>query len=868
MSIAEKIQNIVHERQNDIAPKFNVLWENAKQQIDFAHNLQSLIRDEKWLILLKEYPDFKKEWHSISKSVEDYISNVFTNVGIKDGNTYIPKGYYEVIFHKTHKDTIEICITGPVSTGKSVFLRALTGAPEYVIPSGSCKTTAARTIFSNSKTKGAKVSFYTTNEFADILNEYVRQLNKVHDKEKFHEWDVKKESITDFCEKIKNSNAYNPRCFGKISIPGVDTGVFADLYFATFQMYIENVNQYKKWLDHELVSLTDEQIQNGELIKFVSYRNSLTNNAISHIALAVKQANVDWPLVTYNNEDLGAIKLVDTMGIGEPKFCVESDLLKIIKEHADLAICLSRICSNTDNHESNKNAPFIKVLSNIRDRKLEEWVYYLCNKEDKVNITDESVEQLRQHLWNEMENNSQYFTLNPDYWTAIPFIKEDNPNAQEIVNFFINKVLGNLQKNITDIDLFFVQKLEEIHGKNVLKLETIQDSLRKCATTLPTFSDVQKNKEIDNEVDSILIDINYALKQVRAKLFDKDAQLRKSIVDSIKPILKDPELFKIYGIEGIDFDIRAAFSKTFAIVISAINYEVRKREGFNISWKEIEQDVITNASKKVKEQNVPNLIKDQSEFFSRYLSSACRAIIASLNYIKSNLNIDDPKRSCNFSGRELEFFIEKREELYKAIWERMSLSSEKVGVSDKDITNVKDELCKAVLDVLESHSIITLSSDKSYLMAFVNFVKLVESKDLSREVCEFVDSTVNLPEIVDDQTGKELRLNLLSVNLNYSDEITAAKSTWECLFNLDMNLRKGLLVKYEKTFEAYNVFVNLVTPLYDRVFCVNQNEKGKLNSDAYKDFKAYIRNMVAQNYEKKDSVKCAEAAKNFKKISK
>ena len=48
----------------------------------------------------------------------------------------------------------------------------------------------------------------------------------------------------------------------------------------------------------------------------------------------------------------------------------------------------------------------------------------------------------------------------------------------------------------------------------------------------------------------------------------------------------------------------------------------------------------------------------------------------------------------------------------------------------------------------------------------------------------------------------------------------------------------------------------------------NQNEKGKLNSDAYKDFKAYIRNMVAQNYEKKDSVKCAEAAKNFRKISK
>ncbi len=874
MSIAQKIQRIVECRKNDIAPKFNALWESAKIQIEFAHNLQTLLDDEKWHILLNKYPEFMRDWQSISNSVEEYINNVFTNVGVKNGDSYIPKGYYEAIYHKIQKDTVEICITGPVSTGKSVFLRALTGAPEYVIPSGNSKTTAARTVFSNSTIKSAEVLFYSSKEFANILNEYVCQLNKVIEGgEKLGEWDINKESISEFCKRIKSSKAYNPHCFGKKSIPGVDTGVFADLYFETFQMYIDNVDQYKSWLDHKNVPLTEEQIQNGELIKFVSYRKSLIDDSFSCIALAVQQANVHWPLVTRHKEDLGAITLVDTMGIGEAKFCVESDLLKIVKEHADLAICLCRIHSNTQNPESKENSSFIKVISNIRDRKLEEWVYYLCNKEDSVDISDDSVETLRKRIWKEMQDNAEYFQLNPDYWTSIHFVKEKQPNANEIVNFFVNTVLGSLEKTITAIDKFFVDKLEGIHEKNIQSRDAILESLRKCISTVPYSSEIQqrKIKDIDNEVDTILIEINQVLKQVRAKLFDKDEQLRKNIIGSIKPILKDPEIFNIYGVEGLDFNIIAAFSKNFATVISAINYEVRKRDGFNISWKDIEQDVITNVSKRVKDQNAPNLIKEikeKSEFFSRYLSCACRAIFARLNDIKSNWNIDDPKKSCNFSGRELEFFIDKREELYKAIWEKMSSSSEKVGVSEKDVTTVKDELCKAVMEVLSSHSIIAVSSDKSSLMAFVDFVKLVDSKDLSQEVREFVELTINLPNIVDDQTGKDLRLNLLSVNLNYSDEITAAKSTWECLFNLDMNLRKGLLVKYEKTFEAYNVFVNLVTPLYDRVFCVNQNEEGKLNSDAYKDFKAYIRNKVTQNYEKKDYVKCAEAAKNFREICK
>ena len=197
----------------------------------------------------------------------------------------------------------------------------------------------------------------------------------------------------------------------------------------------------------------------------------------------------------------------------------------------------------------------------------------------------------------------------------------------------------------------------------------------------------------------------------------------------------------------------------------------------------------------------------------------------------------------------------------------MSLASEQVGITDNDVTDVKESLCVVVRDIMKKHTIFVTSEEKP-ITWMQDFTNQIQSDAFGSAIQDFLDSVIDLPSIVDDQTGKELRRNLLNVSLIYTDEFTAAKSIWNSLCMLDIILRNDLLHKYEKTFQEYNVYVNLVTPLFDNVFCTDQNDYGKFMSEPYKEFKAYIKNVVTENYEKEDTAKCADVAHLFRELCK
>lgn len=871
MTIAETISSIVAKRQNEIAYKYNFCWQRVEKIITFAEKLNAVIKSDNWEILLRNFPEFKVEWEEIKDDVSEYIKSVRQNVGILNDKTYEPKGYFEAIANKIAKYEIEVCITGPVSTGKSVFLRALTGAPETVIPSGKGKTTAARTIFCNSNNKSAIIKFLSTEEFNKIINEYVLQLNKElqrQNKSQFPLWDSSKCKLNEFCTNIKDHSSYNSHNFGKSTISGVDTIVTADKYFETFTFYIDNCDHYASYLDQLDKTLTESQINEGELVPFVSYKESTDYMGEPYCrALAVREAIVNWPLRTVNNEDLGSIRLVDTMGIGEAKFCVEEDLLRIVREHADLAVALCRILSENDNAENINNSCFIKVLSKIRDRKMEDWVYYLCNKEDNAQITDDTVKSFRNQIWKEMESNADYFILNKEYWYSINFIENGRENSEAIVKYFVDVVLGNLENNISKVDNYFLVKLQEEYEKCVNGKSKILKKLRSCLNVLPSFSDIDKTKKIDEQVDAIFTELNQKLKDLRAELFEKDALLCKEIINSVRPILKDPEVFNVYGIQGVQYHVKAAFDNLFKNTLLAINELILSSESFDIKWIDIKKEVVSKAAdnSNIDESIVEERIEKAGGFFEDYLKKSCQAIAANIKRIKTNLNVDDPKHSCNYTGRELEFFIHTREQLYEAIWDKMSLASEQVGITDKDVEDVKESLCKVVKDMMEKHNIIGTAEEQP-IMWMQNFTNQIQSESFGSAIQEFLNSVIDLPSIVDDQTGKELRRNLLNVSLIYSDETTAAKSIWNSLCMLDIILRNDLLHKYEKTFQEYNVYVNLVTPLFDNVFCTDQNDYGKFKSEPYKEFKAYIKNIITENYEKEDTAKCADAAHLFREL--
>lgn len=873
MPIADTISSIVANRQNEIAHKYNSCWQGVEKIITFAEKLNTVIKSDNWKILLRNYPEFKAEWEEIKDDVIEYIKSVRQNVGVLNDKIYEPKGYFEAIANKIAKDEIEVCITGPVSTGKSVFLRALTGAPETVIPSGKGKTTAARTIFCNSNNKSAIIKFLSTEEFNKIINEYVLQLNKElqrQNKSQFPLWDFSKCTLREFCTKIKAHSSYNSHNFGKSTISGVDTIVTADKYFETFTFYIDNCSHYASYLDHVDEPLTESQINEGKLVPYVSYKKSTDYTGEPYCrALAVREAIVNWPLRTVNDEDLGSIRLVDTMGIGEAKFCVEEDLLKIVREHADLAVALCRILSDNDNAENINNSCFIKVLSKIRDRKMEDWVYYLCNKEDNAHITDDTVESFQKQIWKEMQGNADHFILNEDYWDSINFIEKGRENSTAIVDYFVNVVLGNLENNISNVDNYFLVKLQEEYENCINGQNKILKSLKSCLNVLPSFSDIDKTKKIDEQVDTIITELNQRLKDFRAELFEKDTILCKQIINSVRPILKDPEVFSVYGIKDVQYHVKAAFDNLFKNALLAINELIISSESLDIKWIDIKKEVINKAvvNSNLDKSTVEKRIEQAGSFFENYLNKSCQAIATNIKRIKTNLNVDDPKHSCNYTGRELEFFIHTREQLYEAIWDKMSLASEQVGITDKDVTDVKESLCVVVRDIMKKHNIFVTSEEKP-ITWMQDFTNQIQSDAFGSAIQDFLDSVIDLPSIVDDQTGKELRRNLLNVSLIYTDEFTAAKSIWNSLCMLDIILRNDLLHKYEKTFQEYNVYVNLVTPLFDNVFCTDQNDYGKFMSEPYKEFKAYIKNVVAENYEKEDTAKCADVAHLFRELCK
>ena len=600
MSIAKTISEIVTKRKNNIAPRYESYWGDVRNVVEFAYGLEALLESDNWKVLLREHPDFKNQWNELEEPVVSFIEEIKEKVGQKKGDVITPKGYFETIKNKIDKNVIEVCVTGPVSSGKSVFLRALTAAPEYVIPSGKNKTTAARTIFNNTSKENisATIYFLGKEDFRIIINEYVTQLNKA--KDLFEPWE-KDVTLEDYFKSIKEKDFYlkdeNP--FPIEPIEGTGTTVPANKYYETFKLYIDHVDDYIDSIGDDPLPLSKKDIEAGKLVPYVSYKKDVKQNDSEEycLALAVKEAIVNWPLQTTNGEDLGALRLVDTMGIGEAKFLVETDLLDVVKKHADLAIALCRILAENETKDKPENLSFIKVLSYLRDRKMEDWVYYLCNTQDKAGISNSTTNELKKQLWKEMKNNKDDFKLEDSYWSAFSFIKNGKENETEIIDYFVSIVLGNLDKNISDVDDFFISELKKQRDEYKRRMAEILSNMKKCLKVLPSFSDSQKTKEIDNEVSVIFLALNHSLDRVRMELFNRDEELRKTIIKSVEPILKDAEIFDLYDIQPIEFDIEIAFNPIFKSAVNAINFAICTRDGFDISWKDIKETVVERISK-------------------------------------------------------------------------------------------------------------------------------------------------------------------------------------------------------------------------------------------------------------------------------
>ena len=434
---------------------------------DFALKLEKLSHNPVWMAMINEAPARKKAWDSLLAYIQetDFFNKVRTLFG-SNANAFERGGALKDIWERISREYITISVMGPISAGKSQLLQLITGLGDNVIPVSANTCTAACTTFINDSRKFAFVEFLTEKEVKNTLVEHIELLNahlkntnqlsalsSIITKDTAHNI-----TLAELISKISvsgylNNNLYSEHAIavGSESTLGTSMG-----YYKTVRGYCENYNGgYSQFIAAPSMEMNESSVLSGELKRFVSYGADG-----SSAAFAVRKVILYWPL-NLGDENLGQIRLQDTMGIGEAKVGVTKDLVKTLRDASDIAIALCRVQKNQSLETDVNTRTFMQVVKDsVEGRKPEQWIYYLLNKYSDATVED--VDRTKRQLKEALTEGNVHIELPDTSFSIVEFLHANNEkNYAGIANYFSSVILPNIVQNISTIDNFFVAKAQE-----------------------------------------------------------------------------------------------------------------------------------------------------------------------------------------------------------------------------------------------------------------------------------------------------------------------------------------------------------------------------------------------------------------------
>lgn len=559
MSIQTEIARIKEVRKNKRAD-YEKLFDDVKQLFIFAKEIQTLRVNVAWNTLLCENPEMKSSWDLFEKLLNEtrFVSRV-NALMVAKGDILEEAGALKNIKDRLWRDYVTISVMGPVSAGKSVFLQALTGLDNNVIPVSADTCTATKSFFTNSDSKSATVFFHKEPEIIKIIMKHIVLLNDYLKNRGNNTVTILREnealglSLSTIIGRVSQNGYLNDSLYddSTIALDGQKTSDCTNKdYYKTLKHYIENYPIYSQYIGHDSESFNESQITSGSLKAFLAYDVDVTYaNAVEHV-------EISWPLRASNGETLGDIHLVDTMGIGEAKLGVSENLTSTLRDEADIALALCAVKKAASLVQDPNTKMFQKILKNaIVGRKPEQWIYYLLNKYNDASSSD--VEKMKSDLEESLTTGENKIFLNPNTWGVVQFVKQDGSlNRDTVLNYFTETVLFNLARSIGEIDEHFVfTATEEINSLMEISKQ-IKLSLKKVR--VPSLDTKSVVRNILKEVKDVLaqkFDLVHAQNgdEIRTTLiqyFDenplgchfaycfptKSAEIRKSIKDYQKSL--------------------------------------------------------------------------------------------------------------------------------------------------------------------------------------------------------------------------------------------------------------------------------------------------------------------------------------------
>ena len=527
-------------------------WEIREEEFKkiktFALLLKKLSQDSVWLSMVLESDVRKQAWDSLCAFIKekDFFNIVHKLFGPED-DVYERGGALKDIWDRISREYITISVMGPISAGKSLLLQLITGLGDDVIPVSADTCTAACTTFINDPRKIASVEFLSESEVKATLMEHIELLNAhlINTNQQARLNGVLtvetaiNNSLDELIAKIRNFGYLNSELYSERAIAvGAETTLGSSIgYFKTVLGYCTNFDSYASYIGAGNMLLTEHDILSGELKQFVSY----DDNGCT-VAFAVKTVTIYWPL-NLGEENIGQIRLQDTMGVGEAKIGVTKNLVKSLRDDSDIAIALCPVKQSQALSQDVNTRTFIQVMKEAVDgREPDQWIYYLLNKYAHATTGDvnRTKEQLRQAL---VEGNVAV-KLPETNFSAVDFLAEDGTkNYDGIADYFSSSILANIANNISKIDDFFVEEAQSI-------LSGVMDAYNEIVRMFASFPIPSCETEAH---------IKTVLKQVQEdffKMYDINTSYESEIQEALIAHLNDYPLGSFVAMSLGDEDAR------------------------------------------------------------------------------------------------------------------------------------------------------------------------------------------------------------------------------------------------------------------------------------------------------------------------
>lgn len=362
-SVSENVQNIIEKRKERLqkieACEAHIL--HVDQALDsLDHELALMINEKGQVLRDSPYADFLSENPGMPGML----------LGINTQPCHLAlanaKAKLEIYKKRSARDGVYLSVIGIARSGKSAVLQAFSGLNNSFIPSSSgADCTGATSVIHNVIGSHGKVilTFKRREEMVSLAQRYLDEM--IEDPLKRIRL---RPGVLEDIRDLKDTLLTNGKLVSLME-QGSSKGIYMDKLSAM-------VLNYDEWACYAGMDGTKELSDEREIVSFVAQMDEEGHRYYKYLVVNTCDIECEFP-----EKNVGKIRLIDTIGLGDNAMGISDSMLKTVREESDAVIMVIKPNSGTGSGVSSDivNSLYKPIYDSCKDRNLDDWLFYFIN---------------------------------------------------------------------------------------------------------------------------------------------------------------------------------------------------------------------------------------------------------------------------------------------------------------------------------------------------------------------------------------------------------------------------------------------------------------------------------------------------------